>query len=163
MPIVYAFGMPTTVNRTVTASELRDPDVLAEAGRWPIGVYDARRQDSLVLMSRAAFDTDQALQKYMGLLAHAVVELSRDDPSPAALGEVGYVATWLPADRAWWLRGFAEAVSAAVSVAMLDPITGFIELARDADSARTPSTLEAPIDASLFSSEVKTKLAQRHP
>jgi hypothetical protein len=100
-----------SIVRTVTASELRDPEVLAEAGRGPIGVFDGRRQESLVLTSRASFDLDQRLHEYMRLLAHAVVELSRTDPSPSALAEAGYVASWLPADRAWWLRSFAEAVA----------------------------------------------------
>jgi hypothetical protein len=153
--------MATTISRTVTASELRDPEVLAEAGRGPIGVYDGRRQDSLVLTSRAAFDTDQQLQRYMGLLAHAVIELGREDPSPAALAEVGYVTTWLPNDRAWWLRGFAEAIATGASEGLLEPITGFIAVARSADSARTPSPLEAPIDAKLFDRKTAAKLKPR--
>jgi hypothetical protein len=146
--------------RTVTASELRDPEVLAEAGRAPIGVYDSRRQDSLVLTSRAAFDADQELHRYMGLLAHAVVELERADPSPVALGEVGYVTTWLPSDRKWWLRSFAEVIATAAADGTTEPIAGFIRLARLASTA-TPSALEAPIDASLFPAEIAAKLQLR--
>ena len=55
--------------RTVTASELRDPEVLAAAGRAPVAVYDARRQETLVLTSRAAYDHDQRLHHYLTLLA----------------------------------------------------------------------------------------------
>jgi hypothetical protein len=158
---MYTERMPTIIQRTVTASELRDPDVLAEAGRGPIGVYDSRRQDSLVLTSRAAYERDQQLQRYLGLLAHAVVELSREDPSPAALGEVGYVATWLPPDRAWWLRGFAEATAAGVTSGSAEPIVGFITAAKSADSARVPSPLEEPIDAKLFDKKSAAKLKPR--
>jgi hypothetical protein len=153
--------MSTAITRTVTASELRDPDVLAEAGRGPIGVYDVRRQESLVLTSRALFDTDQRLQSCLGLLAHAVVELSRDDPSSAALGEAGYVADWLPADRAWWLRNFAEAVAAGVAEGSTEPITGFIAFASSADAA-VPSRLEAPISAASLSPAMAAKLKPRH-
>ena len=152
--------MSMVIGRTVTASELRDPEVLAEAGRTPIGVYDSRRQETLVLTSRVAFETDQRLHDYTGLLAHAVIELSRDDPSPAALGDAGYVASWLPADRAWWLRGFAEAVSASVAAGTVEPVAGFIRLARDADSP-TESALGSPIDAMRFASSTAAKLRPR--
>jgi hypothetical protein len=149
-----------SIVRTVTASELRDPEVLAEAGRGPIGVFDGRRQESLVLTSRASFDLDQRLHEYMRLLAHAVVELSRTDPSPSALAEAGYVASWLPADRAWWLRSFAEAVAAGSAEGSVDPIEGFIRLARESESAlRSP--LEAEIDASRFPAAIAAKLNRR--
>ncbi len=156
----YHGDVSTAIVRTVTASELRDPEVLAEAGRAPIGVYDSRRQDSLVLTSRAAFDLDQELHRYMGLLAHAVVELGRADPSPVALGEVGYVTTWLPADRTWWLRSFAEVIATAATDGTTEPIAGFIRLARVADTT-VPSVLEAPVDASRFPADVAAKLQPR--
>jgi hypothetical protein len=152
--------MSTAIVRTVTASELRDPEVLAEAGRGPIGVYDVRRQESLVLTSRASFDTDQRLQSYLGMLAHAVVELSRDDPSSAALGAAGYVADWLPADRSWWLRNFAEAVSAAVADGSTEPVAGFIVFASMADAA-VPSRLESPISIPSLSPAMAAKLKLR--
>lgn len=148
------------IGRTVTASELRDPEVLAEAGRTPIGVYDSRRQETLVLTSRAAFETDQRLHDYMGLLAHAVVELPREDPSPVALGEAGYVASWLPADRVWWLRGLAEAVAESVAVGSVEPVAGFVRLARHADSS-IDSPLEQPIDANRFAPATAGKLQPR--
>ncbi len=149
--------MSIVISRTVTASELRDPEVLAEAGRTPIGVYDSRRQETLVLTSRAAFETDQRLHEYMGLLAHAVVELARDDPSPSALGEAGYVASWLPADRIWWLRGLAEAVAASAAEGSVEPVAGFVRLARSADSTME-SALERPIDAGRFAPSTQAKL-----
>jgi hypothetical protein len=149
--------MSMVIGRTVTASELRDPEVLAEAGRTPIGVYDSRRQETLVLTSRAAFETDQRLHDYMGLLAHAVVELSRDDPSPAALGEAGYVTSWLPADRIWWLRGLAEAVAASVAEGSVEPVAGFVRLARSADFSME-SRLERPIESGRFTASTRAKL-----
>jgi hypothetical protein len=153
--------MSLAIARTVTASELRDPDVLAEAGRGPIGVYDGRRQESLVLTSRSAFDTDQELHRYMSLLAHCVVELARPDPSPAALGEAGYVAGWMPADRAWWLRGLAEAVGVAVTEQTAEPIAGFIRAAGNASSAPA-SPLERPIDGAKFRTDIAAKLVPRN-
>jgi hypothetical protein len=150
----------TDVTRTITSSELRDPAVLAEAANSPVAVIDGRRQESLILTSRVSFDTGQRLHDYTSLLARAVVELGRNDPSPAALGEAGYVADWLPADRAWWLRGFAEAISISVADRSTDAVSGFVKLARDADSA-PPSPLEAPIDASLFTDETAAKLKPR--
>lgn len=123
-------------------------------------MYDVRRQDSLVLTSRASFDTDQRLQSCLGMLAHAVVELSRDDPSSAALGEAGYVADWLPADRAWWLRNFAEAVAAGVAEGTTEPITGFIAFAGAADAA-VPSLLESPISRAALGPVMAAKLKLR--
>ena len=152
--------MPLAILRTVTASELRDPEVLAEAGRGPIGVFDGRRSESLVLTSRAAYDNDQQLHRYMGLLAHAVVELAREDPSPAALAEAGYVADWLPEHRRWWLRSFAEVVAAAAEAGSTESIVGFINQARKANES-IPSPLESPIDASRFSSKTAKKLLLR--
>ena len=146
--------------RTVTASELRDPEVLAEAGRGPIGVFDGRRSESLVLTSRAAYDNDQQLHRFMGLLAHAVVELAREDPSPSALAEAGYVADWLPEHRTWWLRSFAEVVASAAEQGSTESITGFIEQARKANES-VASPLEATIDASRFGAKTKKKLMLR--
>lgn len=146
--------------RTVTASELRDPEVLAEAGRGPIGVFDGRRSESLVLTSRAAYDNDQQLHRFMGLLAHAVVELAREDPSPSALAEAGYVADWLSEHRTWWLRSFAEVVASAAELGSTESITGFIEQARKANES-VASRLEASIDASRFSAKTKKKLILR--
>jgi hypothetical protein len=152
--------MSASISRTVTASELRDPEILAEAGRTPIGVFDGRRQESLVLTSRASFDADQRLHYYMGLLANAVVEIGRDDPSPVALGEAGYVADWSPADRAWWLRGFAEVIAASAADDNTAAIAGFIAMARDSETA-LPTALETEIDASRFSVATAAKLKPR--
>lgn len=146
--------------RTVTASELRDPEVLAAAGRAPVAVYDARRQETLVLTSRAAYDHDQRLHHYLTLLAHAVVELGRDDPSPAALGEAGYVADWLPEDRSWWLRSFAEVVAVAVAEGSTEPIAGFVRFAALAATA-PESALEQPIDRTRFNQATAAKLVPR--
>ncbi len=153
-------GMPSLILRTVTASDLRDPEVLAEAGRSPIGVFDGRRSESLVLTSRAAYDNDQQLHRFMGLLAHAVVELAREDPSPSALAEAGYVADWLPVHRTWWLRSFAEVVASAAEQGSTEPIVGFIEQARKADESMA-SPLESTIDAARFAAKTKKKLIAR--
>lgn len=147
--------------RTITPSQLRDPEILAEAARRPVGIFDAKRETELVLGSRATWDTDRSLlNTYSLVLANAVVELPEDHPSAVALGPLGFAATWDVAERLWLLRQLAEAYAASVRDGSIQPIADFIEfIGRRSEAPR--SRLAASVEPDELPAALRTKLSAR--
>lgn len=137
--------------RTVTPTQLRDPEVLARAGYEPLTVFDAKRETELVIGSREAWETRrELLDVYASVLANAVVELPDDRPSVAALGPLGFAASWTLNERLWLLRQVAEAFATSVQQRSTAPIAQFIGfIAQAGAETATPAALTGPIDVDL--------------
>lgn len=133
--------------RTINPSQLREPDVLAEAALQPVYIFDAKRETELILGSRATWDTEHSLlHSYSLLLANCVVELPDDRPSAVALGLLGFAASWDLSDRMWLLRQLADAYAASVRIGSTKPIADFIYfvgLKRSEPHARIAASVEA--------------------
>ena len=147
--------------RTINPSQLRDPEVLAEAANRPVNIFDAKRETELILGSRATWDTEHSLlHDYSLLLANCVVELPDERPSAVALGLVGFAASWDMADRMWLLRQLADVYAASVRLESTKPIADFIAFVgqkRSEDNAR----ISAPIDPKSLPKALLKKLKPR--
>ncbi len=149
------------VTRTVTPSQLRDPDVLAEASRQPLNIFDAKRETELVLGPRATWDTSQRLlHKYSLLLANAVVELPGEHPSAVALGDLGFAALWELPERVWLLRQLAEAYAASVRTESTVPVAAFVEFIGRQRSA-APARVSALVEPLAVPKALRAKLTAR--
>jgi hypothetical protein len=147
--------------RTITPSQLRDPEVLAEAASQPVAIFDAKRDTELVLASRATWDTDHTLlNTYSLLLANAVVELPDERPSAIALGPLGFASSWELAERVWLLRQLAEAFAASVRTESVRPIADFIAFI-GRRTTEPPSRLAAPVEPSALPDVLRAKLGVR--
>ncbi len=145
----------------MTPSQLRDPDVLAEAARQPVNIFDAKRETELVLAPRATWDTDhRLLHKYSLLLANAVVELPSEHPSAVALGDLGFAAVWDLAERVWLLRQLAEAYAASVRTESTTPVAEFVEFIGSRRS-ESPSRLAAVVEPRSVPKALRAKLTAR--
>lgn len=148
--------------RTISPSQLRDPEVLAEAAQHPINIFDAKRETELVLGPRSVWDSDQSLlNTYSLLLANAVVELPDQHPSAVALGDLGFAAAWPRPDRLWLLRQLAEVYAASVRTESTTPIVDFIKFFGQQRGATPPSRLAAIIEPNDVPAALRAKLAVR--
>jgi hypothetical protein len=148
--------------RTITPSQLRDPDVLAEAALQPVNIFDAKRDTELIMGSKAAWDTDQRLlNTYSLLLANAVVELPDEQPSPVALGALGFAASWPLPDRLWLLRQLAEVYAASVRLETVAPIVDFIEFMGRQPGNKPSARIAAPVEFEALPPVLQSKLLPR--
>lgn len=109
-----------------TTTDLRRPEVVEAAMRGPIVVREGKTGRTLVVLTQETVDRCNMVAYYAGLLARAVVELQRADPSPAHLGEISFLVELAPARRDQVFRGFAEAVAAALGSGDATPAADFI-------------------------------------
>lgn len=148
--------------KTITTSQLRDPDVLAEAALGPIAVFDGKRSTEMVLGPKSLWEADQSLRACSMLLANAVVELPDDKPSPTALGPLGFAASWNVSDRLWLLNQLAEAYAESVRLNSPDPVDAFVAFVGRTGEGQ-PSRLAAPVAHDELPSALRQKLVARHP
>lgn len=130
--------------RTFTASQLRDPDVLAQAALAPVGIFDGKRATEMVLGPKTMWETGHRLLDCSLLLANAVVELPDDRPSRTALGALGFAADWSLSDRQWLLGQLAEAYAESVRLDSTAPMEDFVRFVSLPDSGQS-SRLAAPV------------------
>jgi hypothetical protein len=147
--------------RTINPSQLRDPEVLAEAANRPINIFDAKRETELILGSRTTWDTEHSLlHGYSLLLANCVVELPDERPSAVALGLLGFAASWDLADRMWLLRQLADVYAASVRVESTKPIADFIAFVGQKRTV-TDARITAPIEPKSLPKALLKKLKPR--
>lgn len=142
-------------SRSFTTSDLRRPEVVEEAFDHPVVVRDGRSGRMLYLISQSVVDAHNEMSRLTDLFVRAVVECQRPDPSPAQLGEIGFIVSWLAAERDRFLRGFAEALAAGLAADDPAPATGFISIMSHSDDP-VPDHL-----AGRFSASERDRLAAR--
>ena len=109
-----------------TTTDLRRPEVVDAALRAPVAVRESKTGQTLVLLTQQTVDQGNEVMRYAELLARAVVELQRPDPSRAHLGDLGFVTELAPTLQTQILRGFAEAVAVAINANDPKPVEDFI-------------------------------------
>lgn len=100
-------------------------EVVDAARREPVLIRDV---DGLMLVMQTQ-DRDivnNRILDYYELLARAEAECRRVDPNPAVLGELAFVAEWLPAERQTFLDGLAETLDECRRLGSLEPATFYI-------------------------------------
>jgi hypothetical protein len=148
--------------RTVATSQLRDPDVLAEAARHPVAIFDAKRSTEMVIGPKVQWDAnDTLLNTYSLVVANAIVELRGEQPSPVALGPIGFAASWSLPEREWLLSQLAEAYAESVRRGATGPIVDFIAFMSRSTESSAPSRLNAPIEIDDIPAGLATKLTPR--
>ena len=81
------------------------------------------------------------LLEVTAVFTRTVLELHRERPSAAMLGEVSFVASWPPEPRERFVEGFSEALAEAVRLRDPEPVDAYI---------RIMSTLDRPTAGSYL-------------
>ena len=144
--LVLTEWMLAIPERTYSASDLRRSDVIEEATHSMIGVREAKSGVTVVMMPMALIDRQNRLDGYAVLFTRVVIESQRPDPSPAMLGEVGYIAAWSVAERAAFVRAMAEALSDALLSGEPQRVAAFIDSMRNVGRAQGPQFDRAMLD-----------------
>jgi hypothetical protein len=100
-------------------------EVVDAARREPVLIRDV---DGLMLVMQTQ-DRDlvtNGILDYYELRARAEVECRRDEPNPALLGELAFVADWVPAERQAFLDGLGETLDECRRLGSLEPATFYI-------------------------------------
>ena len=114
--------------RTFQKSELRKPEVVTCAQDGPVEIRVGPTQDSLYLLPRRILLAQDELNRFTMLYVRMTVELTRPEPSPAILGDVGYIADWPAGERSNFADGFAEALSEAIRLNDPDIVRAYITI-----------------------------------
>lgn len=71
-------------------------------------------------------------------LVGVINELHSDTPTPDALGELGFVATWDVGRRERFAKGITEALQASIDANDPTPVEAYLRLMRHADDPVAP-------------------------
>jgi hypothetical protein len=107
--------MITASHSSYTTSDLRRAEVVDEAFVRPISVRDGKTGRMLLMVPQETINQSNAVSRYTQLFTRLVVECQRPDPSPVGLDEASFVIDLQPDQRQFFLREFAEALSASVA------------------------------------------------
>jgi len=91
-------------------------------------LFPAQPVEPVYLVPAGSIRMHARVQQLVELFVRTVVELMRDDPSPAILGEVSYVARWQAADRERFVEGFAEAINESLRTDDPAPADAFVRV-----------------------------------
>jgi len=129
--------MSATPIASFSKSKLRSPDLVAMAKQGPVEIRLGGSEDPLYLVPGASLRTHARVQQLVELFVRTVVELMRDDPSPAILGEVSYVARWQRSERERFVEGFAEAINESLRADDPAPAEAFVRVMATAGRTAT--------------------------
>lgn len=142
---------------TYKKSEIRKREVIEHAQDALVEIVVGGSQESLFLLSGRRLRTFHELNQFSTLYVRMTVELGRADPSPAILGDVGYIASWSAAERRNFADGFAEALAEAIRLNDPTIVRTYITMM----SETAPAGLDRPDFTGDLSDEASARLAAR--
>ena len=129
--------MITTPVQSHNTSELRRAELIEESFVRPVSIR-GKAGRRMLMVPQDTVDRNNEINRYAQLISRVLIECQRSDPSTAVLGEVAYIRDWSPDRQAQFLRGFAEALVAAVADNDPTIVSTYIEVMSHADDPLLP-------------------------